>query len=72
MGIWRKAINIGWKNRKNCLFCDRRKNNLQHYVEECSVIRERFTKLEEESGGILRRLYDEDLGEMKGEIIRKL
>ena len=48
------------------------KDNLKHYVEECLEIRERFTKLGKDKEEILRRLYDENLDEVKGEIIRKL
>ena len=49
MGTWRKD-NKYWveEHRKKCIFCDKRKDNLKHYVEECSEIRERFTKLGKE------------------------
>ena len=50
------------------VFCGKGKGNLQHYVKECSEIRERFTKLEKDKEEILRKLLDE----VKGEIIRKL
>jgi len=51
------------------LFCGKGKNNLKHYVEE---IRERFTKVGKNKEEILRKLCDEELDEVKGELIRKL
>ena len=57
------------EHRKKCIFCGKGKDNLKHYVEECSEIRERFIKLGKDKEKILRKLCDEVLDE--GEIIRK-
>jgi len=51
------------EHRKKCIFCGKGKNNLKHYVEEYSEIRERFTKLGKDKEEILRKLCDEELDE---------
>jgi len=44
------------EQRKKCIFCGKGKDNLKHYVEECSEIRERFTKVGKDKKEILRKL----------------
>ena len=60
------------EHKKKCIFCGKGKDNLKHYVEECSEIRKNFIKLGKDKEKILRKLYDEELDEMKREIIRIL
>jgi len=44
------------EQRKKYIFCGKGKDNLKHYVEECSEIRERFTKVGKDKKEILRKL----------------
>ncbi|KYM79321.1 hypothetical protein ALC53_10216 [Atta colombica] len=44
------------EGNKYWVFCGKGKDNLQHYVKECSEIKERFTKLEKDKEEILRKL----------------
>ena len=45
------------EHTRKCIFCGKGKDNLKYYVEECSEIRERFTKLGKDKEEILRKLY---------------
>jgi len=41
------------EHRKKYIFCDKGKDNLKHYIEECLEIKEKFTKLGKDKEEIL-------------------
>jgi len=49
------------------VFCENRKDSIDHYVRECKV-KVWFRKLGSEEGDILGKLWRENLNRLKGEI----
>ena len=60
------------KSKRKCIFCGEGKNNLEHYVKDCVETKIKFTDLREEEKKILKRIWDNNLDDVKGEVLRKL
>ncbi|KYM95816.1 hypothetical protein ALC62_13543 [Cyphomyrmex costatus] len=55
-----------------CVFCGDDKDALEHYVKLCVKVGECFQELGKSLDEIIKILRDENLGEKKGKILRKL
>lgn len=60
------------KIKRGCVFCNKGKDKLEHYVEECEKVKEWFRELEEGKEEIIERLWSDEIDEKKGEVIKKL
>lgn len=48
-----------------CTFCKEGRDNVEHQVKECQIIRERLKELGEDEGRIIQRIWEENLDEVK-------
>ncbi|KYQ60725.1 hypothetical protein ALC60_00216 [Trachymyrmex zeteki] len=60
------------KEERTCLFCDKDEDNLEHYVKECKEVSGCFEELGIDNDEIIKKVWDEDLGESKGKALKKL
>jgi len=60
------------EERRNCKFCKKGRDNIEHYIEECTNVKEWFSGLGNDKKEIWDRLWSEDLDEEKGKVIIRL
>jgi len=63
-----------WLNKElwKCVFCEKKKDSLEHYVKECSEVKVWFREMGSEDAEIVKQLWGEDLDSCKGKLLRRL
>lgn len=69
-----EEVNKYWLNKVDwkCVFCENGEDCLKHYVEECVKTKDWFAKLGSVKTEVYSELCNEELGSVKGEILKKL
>lgn len=69
-----EEANKYWKKREEweCRFCRRGKDNMEHFMEECRVVKSWFEKLGGNMEERWNRIWNDELDEVKGKILRRI
>jgi len=60
------------EERRKCKFCGKDRDNMEHYVEECAIVKEWFSGLGNSKEEIWVKIWSEDLDDEKGEVLVKI
>jgi len=57
---------------RKCIFCNRGKDSMEHFIEECGEIKDWFYMIEESKEDIWKKIWSEDLDDRKEEFLVKI
>jgi len=60
------------EDTRKCMFCNKDRDYMKHYIEEYGKIKEWFNMLGERKENIWKRIWSEDLNERKGELLVRI
>lgn len=69
-----EEVNRYWmeERKKMCIFCKTGKDNLEHYVKECKIVKGWFAKLGNNEERRIEVLINNNLGIEKAKVLKKL
>jgi len=60
------------EKRRSCLFCDAGWDDLEHYVDECKIVRDWFIGLGKNKKEKIENIWSDKISEEKGRIIVRM